>query len=111
LLRESSTATGASYDLSAIVGDGGADGGVPHGRVLVAFVDAVLGGLDAELPGLRNGVRSAVGDAGFVDACATIASFNAVVKLADGTGIPLEDWKESRTRDIRDALSIDAFRG
>src|SRR5262249_5312150 len=75
------------------------------------FVDAVLGGLDAQLPGLRASVRSAVGDAGFVDTCATIASFNAVVKLADGTGIPLEDWKESRTRDIRDALSIDAFRG
>ena len=111
MLRESSTATGTSYDLSAIVGDGGADGGVSHGIVLVEFVDAVLGGLDAQLPGLRNNVRSAVGDAGFVDACATIASFNAVVKLADGTGIPLEDWKESRTRDIRDALSIDAFRG
>jgi hypothetical protein len=111
LLRESSTATGANYDLTAIVGGGSVDGGVPNGMVLLEFVDAVLGGLDAQLPGLRASVRSAVGDAGFVDTCATIASFNAVVKLADGTGIPLEDWKESRTRDIRDALSIDAFRG
>lgn len=110
MLRESSTADGLSYDLAAIVGDGHADGGVPHGVVLVSFVDAVLGGSDAEFPGVRDSVRSAVGDAGFVDACATIASFNAVVKLADGTGIPLEDWKESRTRDIRDALSIGAFR-
>ncbi len=110
MLRESSTADGSSYDLAAIVGDGRTDGGVPHGVVLVAFVDTVLGGSDAEFPGVRDSVRSAVGDAGFVDACATIASFNAVVKLADGTGIPLEDWKESRTRDIRDALSIGAFR-
>jgi hypothetical protein len=110
LLRESSTAVGSSYDLTAIVGDGRADGGVPHGVVLVAFVDAVLGGLDTGLAEVRDNVRSAVGDAGFVDACATIASFNAVVKLADGTGIPLEDWKDSRTRDIREALSIDAFR-
>jgi hypothetical protein len=110
LLRESSTATGASYDLAAIVGSGYADGGVPHGTVLVAFVDAVLGDDAARLPDLRCGVRRAVGDAGFVDTCATIASFNAVVKLADGAGIPLEDWKEKRTRDIRDALSIDALR-
>jgi hypothetical protein len=110
LLRESSTATGVSYDLAAIVGSGHADGGVPHGGVLVEFVDAVLGRDEARLPALRDMVRSAVGDAGFVDVCATIASFNAVVKLADGTGIPLEDWKESRTRDIRHALSIDAFR-
>ena len=110
MLRESSTADGSSYDLAAIVGNGDADGGVPHGTVLVAFVDAVLGGPDAGLAGARDSVRSAVGDAGFVDACATIASFNAVVKLADGTGIPLEDWKESRTRDIRDSLKIDSFR-
>lgn len=110
MLRESSTAAGASYDLAAIVGSDQADGGVPHGALLVDFVNAVLGGDEARLPVLRDRVRSAVGNAGLVDACATIASFNAVVKLADGTGIPLEDWKESRTRDIRDALSIDAFR-
>lgn len=103
-------ATGASYDLSAIVGSGDADGGVQNGTVLVEFVDAVLGHDEARLPAIRSTMRSAVGDAGFVDACATVASFNAVVKLADGTGIPLEDWKESRTRDIRGALSIDAFR-
>lgn len=110
MLRESSTATGASYDLGAIVGSVGADSGVKHGPVLVDLVEAVLGHDEAGLADLRGNVRSLVGDAGFVDACATIASFNAVVKLADGTGIPLEDWKESRTRDIRDALSIDAFR-
>jgi hypothetical protein len=39
-----------------------------------------------------------------------VASFNAVVKIADGTGIPLEPAKEERTRDIRAALAIDAFR-
>jgi len=55
-------------------------------------------------------VRGAVGDAGFVDACATVASFNAVVKLADGTGIPLEDWKAERTASIRTELSIDDMR-
>ena len=55
-------------------------------------------------------VREAVGDAGFVDACATVASFTAVVIVADGTGIPLEEAKEARTRDIREALAINAFR-
>ena len=54
----------------------------------------------------RAAVRQDLGDAGFVDACATIASFNAVVKLADGTGIPLEAEKETATREIRDRLSI-----
>jgi hypothetical protein len=32
------------------------------------------------------------------------------VKLADGTGIPLEDWKAERTATLRAELSIDAMR-
>ena len=86
------------------------DGGVEHGEVLAAFVEAVLGRDEAALAAARERVRRAVGDAGFVDACATVASFNAVVKLADGTGIPLEAWKAERTADIRASLSLDALR-
>ena len=88
----------------------GIESGVLHGALLTAFVDAVLGGDAVALQVARRAVREALGDAAFVDACATVASFNAVVKIADGTGIPLEDAKEARTRDIRAALAIDAFR-
>lgn len=83
---------------------------MPHGAVLAAFVEAVLGADAAALATARRAVREAIGDAGFVDTCATIASFNAVVKLADGSGIPLEDWKAERTADIRSEFSIDAMR-
>ena len=70
----------------------------------------MLGGDDADRALARGAVRQAVGDAAFVDVCATVASFNAVVRIADGTGIPLEAAKAERTRDIRAALAIDAFR-
>jgi len=70
----------------------------------------VLGEDAAALQRARAAVRRDLGDAAFVDACAAIASFNAVVKLADGTGIPIEDWKVERTRDIRSVLAIDAYR-
>jgi hypothetical protein len=83
---------------------------VPHGAALSAFVDAALGTDEAALANARAAVHAAIGDAALVDAAAVIASFNAVVKLADGTGIPLEEAKEARTRDIRGALAIDAFR-
>ncbi len=75
---------------------------------MIAFVEAVIGGGD--IASARRAVRAAVGDAGFVDTCATLASFNAVVKIADGTGIPIEDWKAERTADLRQALDIDRFR-
>lgn len=78
--------------------------------MLVALVDGVLREDMAALRKARTAVRRDLGDAAFVDACAAIASFNAVVKLADATGIPIEDWKVERTRDIRSMLAIDAYR-
>ena len=81
---------------------------MPHGDELVAFVETVIGGGDVAR--VRRVVRVAIGDAGLVDACATLASFNAVVKIADGTGIPIEDWKAERTADLRQALDIERFR-
>jgi hypothetical protein len=86
------------------------DSGVAHGDALVALVDAALGEDMSALEKARAAVRRDLGDAAFVDACAAIASFNAVVKVADGTGIPIEDWKVERTRDIRVTLAIDAYR-
>ncbi len=82
---------------------------VPHGAELLAFVDAVLSGGDTEQQSARDVALEAVGAAAFVDVCATVASFNAVVKLADGTGIPLEEAKAERTQGLRRELGIDAL--
>ena len=83
---------------------------MPHGAVITAFVEAVLGADADQRTAARQAARESLGEAAFVDICATIASFNAVVKIADGTGIPLETAKEARTRDLRDALGVDEFR-
>jgi len=55
-------------------------------------------------------LRLALSDAAFVDACATLASFNAVVIVADGTGIPLEEHKAVKTAQMRAELGIDQLR-
>ncbi|MFM9980477.1 MAG: alkylhydroperoxidase-related (seleno)protein, partial [Burkholderiales bacterium] len=49
----------------------------------------------------------AMGPAALVDAAATVASFNAVVKLADGSGIPLEEFKAQGTADLRAELGLE----
>jgi hypothetical protein len=108
LLRESSKATGASYDLTVLTGTAG-DGNIPHGALLVAFADAVLGSDDARLSAIRSDIRTAMGDAALVDAAAIAATFNAIDRVADSTGIPIEDAKAEATADLRSALGIDAF--
>jgi len=78
--------------------------------LLLAFVGAVLAGTKQQAQTLRLKIRETMGDAAFVDVCATVASFNAVVRIADGSGIPLEKIKAESTVDIRDELGINQFR-
>ena len=86
------------------------DSHVPNSAELLRFVDAALAGDEADLAVARQAVLEAVGPAAFVDVCATVASFNAVVKIADGCGILLEDAKAERTHDLREELGVNALR-
>lgn len=101
--------TDNDYDLRAATA-GGADGaGVPNGELLVRFAEAVLGTDPVALAQVRQELRDTLGEAVLSDVAATVASFDAVVKLADGSGIPLEEYKEEATRDFRADLGIDAL--
>jgi hypothetical protein len=89
--------------------DGAGDGGVPHGQVLMDFGAAVLG-QRPDLDRCRDAVRDALGNEALADAAGVIAIFNAVVRVADATGIPLETAKEEASRSIRADIGIDAFK-
>ena len=108
MLRESSKATGENYDLTVLT-SGRGDGNISHGGLLVAFADAVLGGDDARLSAIRSQIRSEMGDAALVDAAAIAATFNAIDRVADSTGIQIEETKAAATADFRAALGINAF--
>lgn len=80
---------------------------MPHAAVLLEFAESVLGGDARRRAAARAAVHAALGPAGLCDAAAVVASFNAVVKLADGSGIPLEDWKGAATVDLREQLGLE----
>ena len=105
LLRESGAHYGETYALDGVAGGG--DSGVPHGRALLDFAEAVIGGTKGEIASARDALIPAVGVEGFVDAAGVVASFNAVVRIADATGIPVEEFKLERTVEERAALGID----
>ena len=104
LLRESGAHYGETYALDGVTGDG--DSGVRHGRLLLDFAEAVIGSTEGEIARARDALIPAVGAEGFVDAAGVVASFNAVVRIADATGIPVEDFKLERTVEERAALGI-----
>lgn len=100
MLRESAGKDGGGADLSLVMGAGEADGGVPHGRVLVAFSEAVVAGDGAALDAARAAVIVAMGSDALVDAAAVAALFDAIDRVADATGIPLEDQKLGEMADF-----------
>ena len=108
MLRESSKATGENYDLTVLT-NGSGDGNIRHGALLVAFADAVLGGDDTRLSAIRTEIRTKMGDAALVDAAAIAATFNAIDRVADSTGIQIEEAKADVTADLRSALGINEF--
>ena len=108
MLRESSKAKGESYDLNLLMGAAG-DGQIPHGALLVAFAEAVLGTDEGRLATTRADIRQSMGDAALVDASAVAATFNAIDRVADATGIPLEPEKAVASADFRADLDLDRF--
>jgi hypothetical protein len=82
---------------------------VPDADVLLAFADAALS-FDADrISPARAAVRARLGEAAMIDAAAVIAGFNGITRIADATGIPLEDTKAAKTEMWRHELGIDAF--
>jgi len=107
LLRASGRTQDKDYELAAVLGGG--DAGVPHSRLLAAFAETVLGEDEAALADCRTALRGALGAAGLVDAAAVVGLFNAIDRIADATGIPLEPDKAAESADFRVARGLDRF--
>ena len=100
---------GRSVDLGAVRGEGDGDGGVRHGARLLAFTEAAMGSGDAALERKRRCLREVLSDDEFVDACAVIGSFNVVDRIADATGIPLDERMRETSASIREQLRLGEF--
>lgn len=130
LLRESSRVLGQEIDVDAVV-DGrraavDGDYGFPAAAELLAFASAANqvanpamaagdgdGNVDAEasLTEARTRLREVVGSGGLLEAAATVAAFNGLVRVADGTGIELDDAMIAASSDVRSRLGLDAMAG
>jgi hypothetical protein len=109
MLRGSGRHHGRDYGFDGIVhGDGGS--GVAHEAELIAFADAALGNGEGDsLAAARSALVGRAGKEAMIDAAAVIAGFDAITRVADGTGIPLEPAKAEASADWRASLGIDAF--
>ena len=89
----------------------GVASGLPGGDALVAFAEAAVLGDEAHTREARERVRAELGEAAMVDAAAVIGNFERMVRIADGTGIPIDKPLALVSADIREELGIDVYGG
>ena len=82
---------------------------MPHAELLIEFAEAATGDDPDRLARARTAVSDTLGPAALVDSAGVAAIFQAVVRIADATGIPLEDYKAEITVDVREELGINDF--
>jgi hypothetical protein len=98
-----------AVDVATVTGALHGDGGVEHGARLIAFTDAVMGGDAGAAERERDALRAVLSPECFVDVAATIGAFNVVDRVADATGIPLDDVMMAMSADIRRELDLTGF--
>ena len=101
--------SGDDVDLRSVTVNNVGDGGVAQGQILIEFAEAVVDEENTSLAKRRDEVILQLGEDAMVDAAAVIAIFNAIDRVADATGIPLDDLIAVTTEDMRAELGIDNF--
>ncbi len=104
LLRVSGEALGAGIDAQAVADGAGAEAG----GALVAFATAAVE-RGPSLVSARAALREAVGDDALVEAAATVSVFEGLNRIADATGIQLDESLAADTAELRMTLGIDGY--
>ncbi len=108
LLRASSQLQGQVANTASVRASG-VSSGVDHGDELLAYADAVIGGEQGAITRARQAVREHLDWACVVDAAAVIANFQRMVRIADSTGIPLDEPVLMLTQQLRRELRLNEF--
>lgn len=91
-----------------MVGDD-ARSGVEHGDTLIAFAEAMVGEDTPALSAARDALIGAMGVDAMVEAAGVVSNFERMVRIADGTGIPLDGFLERATVEMRSDLKLNEF--
>jgi hypothetical protein len=86
-----------------------ASSGVEQGTLLLAFAEAMVGEDDDALNHVRHAVIEVLSPEAMVDAAGVASNFERMVRVADATGIPLDERLQSLSQEVRDTLHLERF--
>lgn len=87
--------------------------GIPNSNVLLRFANAFMGGDADELCAARKALAEQMSPEAVVDAAGIASNFQRMTRVADATGIPLEEWGDEEvdgmTNDLIKTLGTDQY--
>ena len=108
LLRASGEQEGREYDLNAATNTTG-DAGVEHALLLRELTEAAIENRWDDLEEVRSRATAVMGEQQTVDALTVVAAFNGITRVADATGIPLDEHTAATTIELREVAGINQF--
>ena len=108
LLRASGQSDQQDFDLNSVT-DGHADSGVDFGHWLRSLTEAAIQNRWDDLTTIRERAGAAMGTQSMVDALVVASGFNGITRVADATGIPLDENTQQMTVDMRESTGIERF--
>ena len=110
MLSMSADLTGTDVDLQMINGDEDAlAGGVRYAAELVPFSEALARRDEDALSAAREQLAARAGADVLVDTAAVAGNFQRMVRIADATGIPIDEGSIERTAAVRGELQLERF--
>ena len=110
MLSLSADLSDATVNLQMINGDEAATAGdVAHAKALMNFAEAFALRDERALVDARAQLLEEAGAAVLVDAAAVAANFQRMVRIADSTGIPLDERNVALSANVRKELDLERF--
>jgi len=110
MLSLSADLSDATVNLQMINGDEAAtDGDVTHARELMKFAEAFARRDEQALTEARSNLLREAGPEVLVDAAGVAANFQRMVRIADSTGIPLDERNVALSAGVRKELNLERF--
>ena len=109
LLSLSGQKTSQDFNLDVVTKAGEGEIGVLQEDILLRIAEAVTSGEERQLASVREEGLNALGPQALVDAITVASGFNGITKVANATGLPLDETTEKSTVNLRQQAKIDDY--
>ena len=109
LLRRSGNVNNKALQLEGVMANAETEIGVDHESILIKIAEAVFAGDAEQMAIVREEALQVLSPQALTDTIAVATGFNGITKVANATGILLDDATEQLTIEMRASTGIDEF--